>query len=76
MGKISQEVLNIKPLDNKFEELSMLKKIIAETRDRLNAMLAINPEPLCNDVLNLSRALDEMIHRYTELEMELKSKTE
>ncbi|MCQ1528552.1 Spo0E family sporulation regulatory protein-aspartic acid phosphatase [Lutispora saccharofermentans] len=52
----------------------MLKNIIDEMRDRLNAMLAKNPDPLCDEVLSLSKALDEMIHRYTELEMELKSK--
>lgn len=67
-------MLDIKAMDKKYEELSMLKNIIDEMRDRLNAMLAKNPDPLCDEVLSLSKALDEMIHRYTELEMKLKSK--
>lgn len=71
---ILQEVLNIKALDKKYEELSMLKGIIGEMRDRLNTMLAKNPDPLCDEVLSLSKALDDMINRYTELETELKSK--
>ena len=72
---VYREVTHIGTQNKKYIELSELKGTIAEMRDKLNALICKNTDPLGDDVLGLSKELDKVIQRYTDLEMELKSKT-
>jgi hypothetical protein len=59
-------------LDDKYKELKSLEIAIDQMRDKLHNMMMNTLDPLNDEVLALSRELDEIIHRYTALKMELK----
>jgi len=58
--------------DDKYKELKSLEIAIDQMRDKLHNMMMNTLDPLNDEVLALSRELDEIIHRYTALKMELK----
>lgn len=59
-------------LDDKYKELKSLEIAMNQMRDKLHNMMMNTLDPLNDEVLALSRELDEIIHRYTALKMELK----
>ncbi|MFZ5967389.1 MAG: helix-turn-helix domain-containing protein [Bacillota bacterium] len=67
-----KEVVNVNTCDNK--ELSELKKTMDETRDKLNELAAVEQNHQNEEVLDLSRKLDNLIYRYMTLERDLKLK--
>ncbi|MFZ5967405.1 MAG: diguanylate cyclase [Bacillota bacterium] len=60
--------------DERYDELAVLKENIEETRERLNDLVVVEQNHLSEDILDVSRELDDMIYRYLALEADLKSK--
>jgi len=59
-------------LNDKYKELKELEASIDRIRDKLYSMLINTIDPLNDEVLVLSKELDEIIGRYTALKKELK----
>ncbi|MFZ5967339.1 MAG: diguanylate cyclase [Bacillota bacterium] len=64
----------LRTIDERYDELASLKETIEETRERLNDLVVIEQNHLSEDILDVSRELDDMIYRYLALEADLKSK--
>ncbi|AOT71545.1 XRE family transcriptional regulator [Geosporobacter ferrireducens] len=60
--------------NEKYYEMVVLKEVIEETRGELNDLVAVKQNHLSEDVLSLSRKLDNLIYRYMTLQTNLKSK--
>lgn len=56
-----------------YSDIPELKMIISRTRERLNKLVASEKNHHKEEVLELSRKLDNLIHSYLILERELKS---
>lgn len=62
----------MKNIDVKYKELRKLEVTIEKMRDKLNSTLMKTLDPLNDEVLALSKELDEIICKYTALKLELK----
>lgn len=56
-----------------YDDIPELKIIINRTKEKLNKLIAIEQGQQSEEVLALSRKLDNLIHYYIILEEELKS---
>jgi hypothetical protein len=66
-------LIEFKDANSNYDNMPELKAIINKTREKLNKLIAIEQNHLNDEVLELSRNLDILIHYYITLEMNLKS---
>ncbi|MBU5676335.1 Spo0E family sporulation regulatory protein-aspartic acid phosphatase [Alkaliphilus sp. MSJ-5] len=61
-------------ISKEYNELLELKKDMEKMKDRLNALVSVEKNNVKEDILDLSRKLDNIILKYIFLEKHLKSK--
>ncbi|QUH19304.1 Spo0E family sporulation regulatory protein-aspartic acid phosphatase [Alkaliphilus sp. B6464] len=61
-------------ISKEYGDLLELKKDMEKTKDRLNALVSVEKNNVKEDILDLSRKLDNIILKYIFLEKHLKSK--
>lgn len=61
-------------ISKEYSDLLELKKDMEEIKDRLNTLVSVEKNNVKEDILDLSRKLDNIILKYIFLEKHLKSK--